>query len=74
MIKATGCGKDGTPVLFLGLSAENRKRLGEDQPIMVRADHVDPRLPAITVVLLGGDTEESIAAQLQEQLPPVVES
>jgi hypothetical protein len=68
MIKATGRSKDGTPLLILGLSAENTKRLHANQPIMVRADHVDPRLPVLTVVLVAGDTEQVIADALESQI------
>ena len=64
MIKATGGGADGTPFLLLGLSAENCRRLVAGQPIAVRADHVDPRLPALNVLLVGGETEEAIAAEI----------
>lgn len=64
MIKATGGGRDGVPFLLLGLSAENCRRLVAGQPIRVRADQVDPRLPALNVLLVGGETEESIAVQL----------
>lgn len=65
MIKASGGLKDGTPLLMLGLSRENTRRLLDGQPIQVRADHVDPRLPALAIVLVGGETEEAIAATLE---------
>jgi len=64
MIKATGRGQDGTPLLILGLSRGNTERLLSGQPIHVRADQVDPRLPALNVVLMGGETEGDIAAEL----------
>lgn len=64
MIKATGGSKDGTPLLILGLSRLNTEKLLDGQPIHVRVDHVDPRLPALNVVLMGGETEEDIAAEL----------
>lgn len=69
MIKASGGGADGTPFLLLGLSAENCRRLVAGQPITVRADHVDPRLPVLNVIVVGGATEESIAAELRHTFP-----
>jgi hypothetical protein len=65
MIKATGSSADGTPFLLLGLSAENCRRLVAGQPIAVRADHVDPRLPAMNVILVGGETEEAITEKVR---------
>lgn len=69
MIKASGGAADGTPLLLLGLSAENCRRLVAGQPILVRADEVDPRLPAVTVLLIGGATEDAIAAELRQNFP-----
>ena len=69
MIKATGGGSDGVPFLLLGLSAENCRRLLDGKPIVVRADHVDPRLPALNVIVVGGQTEQSITAELADQFP-----
>ena len=74
MIKATGATADGTPLLVLGLSAENTRRLHAGQPISVRADHVDPRLPALEVLLVAGDTEGAIAAEFRAAFPGVIES
>lgn len=70
MIKATGGGADGTPFILLGLSAENCRRLVAGQPISVRVDHVDPRLPAMNVLLVGGQTEQDIARDLRHHFPP----
>jgi hypothetical protein len=64
VIKATGGSKDGTPMLILGLSRTNTDRLLAGQPIHVRADQTDPRLPALHIVLMGGETEQAIAAEL----------
>ena len=64
MIKATGGTKDGVPLLMLGLSRENTRRLHDDQPIRVRADYVDPRLPALEIVLFAGETEEDMTTRL----------
>lgn len=65
MIKATGALKDGTPLLVIGLSRENTRRLHDDQPIAFRADHVDPRLAPLEILLIAGDTEDSIAERLK---------
>jgi hypothetical protein len=71
MIKATGGSKDGVPLLILGLSRANTEKLLAGQPIHVRTDHVDPRVPAMHVILMGGETEEAIAAELgQHQTGP----
>jgi hypothetical protein len=65
MIKATGSTQHGVPLLILGLSRENTRRLHDGQPIRIRVDHVDPRLPTLEVVLMAGDTEESLTAALR---------
>jgi len=62
MIKATGGTKDGVPLLLLGLSRENTRRLHDNQPIRVRVDHLDPRLPPLEIVLFAGETEEEMMA------------
>lgn len=64
MIKARG-EKDGRPVLLLGLSRANVERLQADQPIVISADELEAMgLPAVQVVILAGETEATIAAQL----------
>lgn len=68
VIKATGGGVDGVPFLLLGLSAENCRRPVAGQPITVRADHVDPRLPALNVIVVGGETEDAIAAEVHAHI------
>lgn len=67
MIKASGETGDGTPLLVLGLSAENCRRLLAGQPISVLTEDVDPRLPALHIVLLGGETEGAIVAEMRLQ-------
>jgi hypothetical protein len=69
MIKATGGTTDGTPMIWLGLSRENTRRLHADQPIRIRADQVDPRLPALEIVLFAGETEDEMAAALDAIRP-----
>ncbi len=64
MIKAVA-GAEESPTVFLGLSRENTRRLLADQPIVVKLRDLHPALPDLTVVLLGGETEELIEAQLR---------
>jgi hypothetical protein len=64
MIKAVASGPDGS-VVFLGLSRENTRRLLDNQPIRVRLRELHPDLPDLTVVLLGGETEDDIAEDLR---------
>jgi hypothetical protein len=55
---------DGThPVLLLGLSRLNCERLLAHQPI--KFDTTELGLPAMTVVIMAGETEDAITAQLQ---------
>jgi hypothetical protein len=64
VIKAVGTGRGG-PVVFLGLSRENTRRLLANQPIRVRSRELHADLPDLTVVLLGGETEDDIAEDLR---------
>lgn len=70
MIKARGSDAAGRPVIFLGLSGENMTRLMADEPI--RVDLADLGGPDCVVVLLGGRTEQVIAAQFEARgmVPP----
>lgn len=63
MIKATGVADNGQPMVLLGLSGENMTRLMADEPI--KFDLAELGLPPMTVVIVGGRTEESILAQLR---------
>lgn len=65
MIRATG-EIDGRPLLILGLSGENMTRLMADEPI--RIDLAPLGLPDITVLVVGGRTEEAIMDQLRTTL------
>jgi hypothetical protein len=69
MLKATLLTSDGRSILVLGLSRENTRRLLAGQPIEVRAHETDPRLPELTVLLVGGETEQAIADQLRRDIP-----
>jgi hypothetical protein len=66
MIKAlTTPGEDGSRTLLLGLSDENWTRLRAGQPIPVRLQALDPTLPPLTVVIVGGATEDEIYEDLR---------
>jgi hypothetical protein len=67
VIRALGSGReDGSRVLILGLSDENWARLRTgNQPIPIRVHDLDPSLPPLTVVIIGGPTEESIYEDLR---------
>lgn len=61
MIKATGTHRDGRPVLVIGLSAENVRRLQAGNPILFDArelglDH--------WVTIIAGETEAALARDL----------
>ena len=70
MIKARMT-RAGTPTLLLGLSRENVLRLLDDQPIHITAEQLaEMELPTgMEVVLMAGETEASIAAQLGAAMP-----
>lgn len=63
MIKAVGRAGD-RPLIIIGLSDENLRRLRDDQPI--RFDLADLGLPPALVLILGGPTEDAIVDQLHE--------
>lgn len=65
MIKAVASGKNGKPVVILGLSRENTVRLLSNMPIPVKLRELSPDLPDIEIVLLGGETEADIAEDLR---------
>ncbi len=69
MIKAAGV-LGGKPALILGLSGENMTRLMAGEPIML--DTAALGLPEMTVVVVGGRTEDAILADLRAHglLPP----
>lgn len=56
------------PVVLLGLTAENRRRLTTDQPIRVNLRALDPdgppleSLPDLDVVIFDGDDPAALAA------------
>lgn len=62
VIKATGTGKSGTPVLLIGLSHENLARLVADEPIAFDAEELG--LPALRVLLMAAPTEQDLIAAI----------
>lgn len=72
MIRALGRTGDGRPLLLIGLSAENTRRLMDDQPIAFNttemAEAVVPGmavLPDIQVIIVAGETETDIVTTLK---------
>jgi hypothetical protein len=63
MIKARGEG-----LVLLGLSRMNVERLMGDMPIRFAGEEIG--LPGITFVIVGGETEQTIADQLGELIGP----
>lgn len=63
MIKATGV-MDGKPLVILGLSEHNIRHATQDRPIKVNLSELG--LPPITVLIVVGETEEQIYADLQQ--------
>lgn len=57
----------GQPLLVIGLSAENCRRLLLGQPIPF--DTAPLGLPPMRVLICGGQTEEAIAADLRKHWP-----
>ena len=68
MIKARGESKDGRPFIWLGLSAENCRRLLAGQPIRIDTQEPTPAGLAIAggpvVVLVAAQTEAEIQAAI----------
>lgn len=62
MIKAAGKHGD-QPLLIIGLSGENVTRLMAGEPIQF--DTTGMGLPGMSVVILGGRTEQAILADLR---------
>jgi hypothetical protein len=62
VIKATGQ-YAGRPLVILGLSGENMTRLMADEPISINL--ADLGLEPMQMLIVGGRTEDEIAAQLK---------
>jgi hypothetical protein len=69
MIKATGSDEDGEPVLLLGLSYKNLKRLQADEPIMF--DGSPYGYPG-KIMIFAGPTEAAMARMIENNNPGVV--
>lgn len=66
MIKALSTARpDGGRTVILGLSDENWERLRLGQPIPVNLREMDPELPPLTVLLIGGPTERAMYEDLR---------
>jgi hypothetical protein len=68
MIKFTLRAADGTPVVGLGLSEENWRRLRGGKPIVVKLrELLDSN---IEILLIGGEDETAMTAQLAPFITP----
>ncbi len=69
MIKARSSTDDGRTFILLGLSSENCRRLLEGQPIRIDTQLEPPEGLGLNggpvIALVGGATEETIAAELK---------
>jgi hypothetical protein len=68
MIKAVATGAGGKPVLILGLSRMNTELLLDGKPISI--DLMSYLGHAATLVLMAGETEEAITAELRPLCGP----
>lgn len=68
MIKGAA-GTVASPVILLGISGENFTRLLSDEPILVKLKDLHPSLPDVSIVLIGGMTDDDLVNQLQENVP-----
>jgi len=68
MLKAAAKGADGKALLVLGLSRKNTELLLEGRPISVELMGLIGK--EATILLVGGETEEAIAAELAEFIGP----
>ena len=68
MVKAGGTSADGKRFVVLGLSRENCKRLLEGKPIQVDVEKDLGISGGPVVILVGGETEETIAESLKGML------
>lgn len=66
MIKFTATSGDGRQILGIGLSHVNLERLKDNQPIRFKGEDVG--LPDIDVLIFAGETEESMAKQMDPLL------
>ena len=63
MLKAVGqAANPSRPMVLLGLTRENVRRLMDDQPIVVELTDLD--LPPMSVVIIGGQDQATLAREL----------
>jgi hypothetical protein len=67
VIKASANTADGTPLLVIGLSRVNTEKLLDGQPIAFDTDQLG--LPRLQVLIIGGESEQSISEDLAVHLP-----
>lgn len=65
MIKGAATVGDKTPLLILGLTRRNCERLLAGDPIMVDTGELGDPLPVLQVLIMGGETEDAMAAQIR---------
>jgi len=63
MIRAVGRAPDNEPLILLGLSAENVRRLQDGQPIHVRLSEMGLD---VQVAIFYGETEEQMVRDMKE--------
>jgi hypothetical protein len=56
-------------VLVLGLERANTDRMHAGDPIRVVSDDVDPRLPHLEVVIMAGEDNDAMVAELRRYFP-----
>lgn len=64
MIRASAKGRDGKPLLILGLTDQNIERLKAGQPVHVAAGSVEDGVQ-VSVVILHGPTEHHLMNTLR---------
>lgn len=67
MIKAKGEDEHGNPVLFLGLSHENLRRLRQGQPIKINLAEMGVAGLTGYAIIFYGKTEEAMVALFAQQ-------
>lgn len=74
MILASGARDDGAPRILIGLTqAEIVHSIASGLPVKVNSEAVDPRFPAMQVLVLLGPTDEAMLAQLRARYPGIWE-
>jgi hypothetical protein len=74
MIKAVGSMEDGRALIIVGLSKVNMDKLLKDQPIKIDLDADLGIVGGGVLLVVGGQTEATIQAQLGKNHPSLEES